>query len=103
MPTLRKKSLSALRKADMTTAAFKTRVKKLEEKKQVTRGWKDAAGNSQFETERIGYGLLLEGSSEWIIFREPVAFQVGQEVILVITTDFAERDSGVSVRLETIP
>jgi len=68
----------------MTGIMYRSKVKRLDERKQVVRGWKNKDGQAEFETEVLGHGLVLEGSRECIVFNEKPPFEVGDLVEVTI-------------------
>ena len=70
---------------------YRSKIKKLDERKQILRGWKNAQGDAEFETQTLGYGLVLEGSREVLIFDERPPFEVGDDVEVVIRKVGSER------------
>jgi len=65
---------------------FYSRVKKIEPKKRIFRGWKNAHGEEKFEYEDMGWFMLLEGSWEYLYVgkESPEGLSVGDEVEVVI-------------------
>jgi hypothetical protein len=65
---------------------FYSKVKKIENKKRIKRGWKDGHGEEQFEYEDMGWFILLEGSWEYLYVggEKPEGFSVGDEVEVII-------------------
>ena len=64
---------------------FHSRVKKVEQKRRIKRGWKDEKGNEQFEYEDMGWFMLMEGSWEYLYMGETKpSFDVGDDVIVTI-------------------
>lgn len=55
-------------KASVTRYALLTRVVSVEEVKPITRGWKDADGNTQYEYGNLGWFVGFEGSWERLCF-----------------------------------
>lgn len=71
---------------------FKTRILKLERKKQLGRCWKKVPGDPNSETLSetidLGWAILLEGSAEWLFIGKedpPANFKVGNRVEVVIS------------------
>ena len=74
----------------MTVVAYRTTVKKVEEKRRALRsrktGNKLPDGRDEFEVEyeQVGYGMALENHMEWLIFPDPLPFLVGDRVEVII-------------------
>jgi hypothetical protein len=67
---------------------FYSKIKKIEQKKRIARGWKIGPGDddANFEYENMGWFMLLEGSWEYLYIgdTEPASFRVGDEVEVTI-------------------
>jgi len=68
----------------MTGIMYRSTIKRLDQRKEIIRGWKDEHGQAQFETRELGHGLVLEGSREALIFDEKPPFEVGDKVEVII-------------------
>lgn len=68
-----------------TVTKIPTRVKKVEQKKRLSRAWKDSTGQTQTEEEDLGWAVLFEGSLEWLfIGHEKPDLEVGDPVTITI-------------------
>jgi DNA-binding transcriptional regulator YbjK len=70
---------------------FYTKIKKLEQKKQLKRAWKDPPGDPNSpvfeEYEDLGWAVLFEGSMEWLFIGKddpPANFKVGTPMVVTI-------------------
>jgi len=74
----------------MIQVAYRTTVKKLEEKRRAVRSYKtgkkldDGRDETAVEYEFLGYGLVLDGQREMLVFNEPLPFTVGDQVEVII-------------------
>jgi hypothetical protein len=74
----------------MSAVAYRTNVRKIEERRRAVRsrktGKKLPDGRDEFEVEyeQIGHGMTLEDQREWLIFPDPLPFQVGDAVEVII-------------------
>jgi hypothetical protein len=64
---------------------FYSIVKKVERKKRTVRGYMAADGKAHFDSEDLGWYLLLDGSWEYLhVGDEKPDFTVGQRVVVTI-------------------
>jgi len=63
----------------MAAITYRTRVKKAEFRTRVARAWREG-DDVRTEREPLGWGVLLDGSSEWLIFDADTGLRIGDEV-----------------------
>jgi len=66
------------------TVSYASTVRRIELKTRAVRVAKDDSGEFFTERETLGWGILLEGESEWKIFPERPPLEVGDRVRVVI-------------------
>jgi len=72
----------------MTGISYRSTIKKLGKRDRAVRArkTKNADGSDGIEVERefLGYGVVLDGSHECLVFDEPPPFEVGDKVEVTI-------------------
>lgn len=74
----------------MSEVAYRTKVRKLEERRMATGSRKtgnklpDGRDEYGFDYKFVGYGMVLEDHREILIFKEPLPFVVGDAVEVII-------------------
>jgi len=70
---------------------FRSKIKKLEQKKQLVRSFKQDPSNPSSETvseyEDLGWAILIDGSAEWLFIGKedpPAGFKVGAPITVTL-------------------